>query len=263
MAQLNLIESVKSRRDIQNQVLLRVNLDAICNGVEAQPGDHFGMDEKNIRLAIEKVMELNVKVAGLHIFCGSNNFVKRSSDCVKAIDALYERVCESLGYQLELINLGGGFPVDWQEQDINFADYRSAIAPLQQKAEVIHESGRAIFGSAGYFLTEVISKKSINNSHYLICDGGIAQNFLLSKTEHIIRKYDAPISISKNKHDREKHYKFVGSSCNRDDVIGELKSYDKEILVGDKFLFKNCGAYNAVYTVNKFLALKEYKEYIV
>jgi len=263
LEQLDLIEQVKQKRKFDNDVLLRLNLDAISKGITAKPEDHFGLDETNLRLAIDKVKSLELKVAGLHVFCGSNNFVKKADSCIQAINNVFDRVCESLGYQVELINLGGGLPANWRELNIDFEAYREAIKPLQQKAQVVHEAGRAIFGSAGYFLTEIISKKSINQQHYLVCDGGMAQNFLLAKTEHVIRKLDAPILIHESTGQAKANYKFVGASCNRDDVIGELKDHVGSINIGNLALFKNCGAYNALYTVNKFLALKEFNEYII
>jgi diaminopimelate decarboxylase len=261
--QFNLIAKVQKKRNIENDVLLRLNLDAISKGPDAKPEDHFGMDEANLQQAIKKAASLGIKVSGLHIFCGSNNFLKKSNSCIQAIENVYDQVSKSLGYALEFVNLGGGIPANWQELDIDFAAYRKAILPLKNKTTVVHEAGRAIFGSAGYFLTEVISTKSINQQNYLVCDGGMAQNFLLAKTEHVIRKLDAPIIINEINDDTITNYKLVGASCNRDDVIGELKSFEGTIKIGHRALFKNCGAYNALYTVNKFLALKEFKEYII
>ncbi|MBZ9613161.1 alanine racemase [Rheinheimera maricola] len=262
LAQLDVIAEVKQERDFNNDVLLRLNFDAVVKGAAAYPDDHFGMDLPALRAAIAKVIDIGIKVSGLHIFAGSNNFLKKSQACVAAVEGLYDLVSEMLGYPLAVINLGGGIPANWREKNIDFKSYRDALSGLQQKATVIHESGRAIFGTAGYFLTEVVSTKSINEKNIIVCDGGMAQNFLLAKTEHVIRKYDTPFVFS-DKAGEAKNYIFVGSSCNRDDVIGEAKSCKNNIDIGDKVLFENCGAYNSMYTVSKFLALKEYKEYVI
>lgn len=262
IAQLDIIGDVKQQGTFNNSVLLRLNFDTARNE-DVQPKDHFGMDPKTLLVAAEKAREMGVKVAGLHVFCGSNGFVGKSAACVEAVERLYDRVSEALGYPLEVINLGGGISSDWREKNIDFASYRASLEPLKSKAAVIHESGRAIFGSAGYFVTEVVSVKSVGTKRFVVCDGGMAQNFLLAKTEHMIRKYDRPSLIGGRISPERRDYTFVGASCNRDDVIGEYRDCPKDILPGDRIVFGQCGAYNAMYTVNKFLALKDYSEYVI
>ena len=262
IAQLDIIGEVKQKDAFNNSVLLRLNFDA-AKGENVQPKDHFGMDTKTLLAAAAKCRDMGVKVAGLHVFCGSNGFVGKSAACVEAVDKLYDAVGDTLGYPLEVINLGGGIPSDWREKNIDFASYRAALAPLKRKAAVIHESGRAIFGSAGYFVTEVVSVKTIGAKRFVVCDGGMAQNFLLAKTEHIIRKYDRPTVVGARMADEPGDYTFVGASCNRDDVIGEYKDCPYDLVPGDRIVFSNCGAYNALYTVNKFLALTDYSEYVI
>src|SRR5262249_51325660 len=148
--------------------------------------------------------------------------------CVEVVEKLFDAVGETLGYPLEVINLGGGIPSDWREKNIDFAAYRASLQPLKRKAEIIHEAGRAIFGTAGYFVAEVVSVKSIGAKRFVVCDGGMAQNFLLAKTEHVIRKYDRPSLVSERPSDERRDYTFVGASCNRDDVIGEYKDCPHE-----------------------------------
>lgn len=263
IAQLDVIGEVKQQQAFKNAVLLRLNFDTASKGQDAPPKDHFGMDVPTLFEAAAKARDMGVKVAGLHIFCGSNNFVARAAACVEVVDRLFDQVGETLGYPLEVINLGGGVPSDWRAKNIDFAAYREAIEPLKRKAAVIHESGRAIFGSAGYFVTEVVSVKRIGSRHFVVCDGGMAQNFLLAKTEHVIRRYDRPTVVGAVATGERRDYTFVGASCNRDDVIGEFKDCPFEIVPGTRIVFDQCGAYNALYTVNKFLALKDYAEYII
>lgn len=262
IAQLDVLGEFAAKGAFKCPVLLRINLDAAKGGV-ASSRDHFGMDTPGVFAAAHKALELGIEVAGLHVFCGSNGFVERSSNCIEVVEALFDEVSQVLGYPLTLINLGGGITTDWRERNIDFATYRQRIASLCARATVVHESGRAIFGSAGYFLAEVVSVKHVGDKHYLVCDGGIAQNFLLAHTEHVIRRHAAPTVLIKRFTNQPKDYLLVGSSCNRDDVIGELKNCLHDIQAGDRVMFRNCGAYNALYTMNKFLALPQSCEYIV
>ena len=263
IAQLDILADVKQKQDLKNPVLLRMNFDAATKGDDTVPKDHFGMDVRTLFEAARKARDMGIKVAGLHVFAGSNGFAGKSAGSVDAVEKLYDAVGDVLGYPLEVVNLGGGIPSDWRERNIDFAAYRKMLEKLKGKASVIHEAGRAIYGSAGYFVTEVASVKSIGHKHFVVCDGGMAQNFLLAKTEHVIRKYDRPTVVGAPPTDVRRDYTFVGASCNRDDVIGEIKDSALDIRNGNKIVFNQCGAYNAVYTVNGFLALKHYAEYII
>jgi diaminopimelate decarboxylase len=263
IAQLDILADVKKKQALNNPVLLRINFDTVTKGEGTPPKDHFGMDSRTLCEAAAKARDIGIKVAGLHVFCGSNGFVGKSAGCVDAVEKLHDAVGDVLGYPLEVVNLGGGIPADWREKNIDFAAYRKSLEKLKGKASVIHEAGRAIYGSAGYFVTEVASVKSIGSRHFVVCDGGMAQNFLLAKTEHVIRKYDRPTVVGAPAGDVRRDYTFVGASCNRDDVIGEIKDSTLDIRLGNKIVFNQCGAYNATYTVNNFLALKHYAEYII
>ncbi len=263
IAQLDILAEVKKKQTLHNAALLRINFDAATKGDDTTPKDHFGMDARTLLEAARKARDIGIKVAGLHVFCGSNGFVGKSAGCVEVVDNLHAAVSDVLGYPLEIVDLGGGIPSDWREQNIDFASYRRSLEKLNGKTTVIHEAGRAIYGSAGYFVTEVVSVKSIGKNHFVVCDGGMTQNFLLAKTERVIRKYDRPSVVGAKPSDVRRDYTFVGASCNRDDVIGQIKDTSLEVCPGNKIVFKQCGAYNALYTVSNFLALKGYSEYII
>jgi diaminopimelate decarboxylase len=124
--------------------------------------------------------------------------------------------------------------------------------------------------SIGFFATRVRYTKQVEDLNYVICDGGIAQNFLLAKTENTLRKLNTPTLWTKEPKEptepatRQKAAcQFVGSSCSKDDVIG--KQSDEHILPqpGDVMIFDNCGAYNASYTVSPFLQLPAATTYII
>jgi len=263
IAQLDIFAEVKRKQALNNPVLLRINFDVVLKGDSARIKDHFGMDARTLLEAAAKAKNIGITVAGLHVFCGSNGFIEKSSGCVDIVDRLHSAVIGVLGYPLEVVNLGGGIPTDWREKNIDFASYRKLLEKLKGKFSIIHEAGRAVYGSAGYFVTEVVSVKSIGKEHFVVCDGGIAQNFLLAKTESIIRKYEHPTVVGAGSCNVRRDYTFVGASCSRDDIIGEIRDSSLDIRPGNKIVFNQCGAYNALYTVHNFLALKQHAEYII
>lgn len=250
-------------------VMLRLNTGLLKQYLPEHPGmrkDHFGMDMDNLGIAIDKLNALGIPVEGIHLFKGSYSFNSTAIPTVEAIQALLPIIEERLGYPLKKVNLGGGLSAYWDQEGFDFAEYRARLAPLQERYEVLHESGRAVFAASGYFLTKVVSQKTINGHHYAICDGGLAQSFLLAQTENTFRKVKQPEMWWAQENTREtanSTVEFAGGSCNKDDIIGKLPAGSRMPETGDIAIFSECGAYNATYSPVNFLGLPKAKEYLL
>lgn len=246
-------------------VILRVNAASILgncgNRVQA---DHFGMDVEALLIAIQSLTAAGVSVRGLHIFAGSYSFdlcgVLLCENTINLLGALAEK----LPKPIEFLNLGGGFADDWSADHPGFAEYRRALAKIPAHVTVAHEAGRAIFSRGGIFAAKVLAVKLLNKRRIVICDGGLAHCFMLAQTEKMFKRLRRPRIVPIGDGLRaaiDGPVQFVGNSCNRSDVIGELT---EGILPrpGDLVAFDGCGAYHT-YTPKNFLELKPPKHYIV
>lgn len=226
--------------------------------------DHFGMDHAALVTAISKLNQESIVVEGIHIFRGSNTFSKLAFDTLEHLPKVLGMIESLLGYPLKSINIGGGFEPDVCTHDFNFSAYKDALNTLSGY-QIMHETGRGIFASAGYFITTVVAVKYIHEQAVIVCDGGMAQNFLLAQTEKTIKKYAHPTLCQRTQHTSTltTKAKVVGNSCNREDVIGQLPAGSPLPSVGDALLFSNCGAYNRTYSPIQFLGLPKAQEYIL
>ena len=132
-----------------------------------------------------------VRLKGFHCHIGSQIFdwipFRDASDIMLRFIA---EVKASLGYEAEVMNLGGGFGVRYTEADpvIDIARYirktaehvKSRCAELGlTMPRVLMEPGRSIVGDAGLTLYTVGSVKTIdddNCSNYVSVDGGMSDN---------------------------------------------------------------------------------------
>lgn len=270
LAQLHAIHEHGANRNIE-PVLLRLNLSALKRfkpDIGKFRSDHFGMDWDDACTAVDYIRTHSdkLKLGGLHLFSGSYTFNRAALDVAAAAPQMVAEIEARYGDKLTMLNLGGGFSDNWRNEDFDFSTYRQRLAELPSHLTLLHESGRGIFGSAGAFLTRVSNNKSIEQQHYTICDGGIAQNFLLCQTENQFRKPRAPHIFRPQGETPDAPQVaplFVGSSCNRDDVIGQSAAPIAQPQIGDICIFDRCGAYNATYTVSKFLGLPEPHIYVI
>lgn len=270
MPQLEIISELAAKNRKIEAVILRVNPVVLKQLNDKHPKirpDQFGMDWDTLCQAVDMCKQNNLPLIGIHLFKGSYSFEKTAMDTVDSVKEMVAGLEERFEKPLSFVNLGGGFKEQWQQSTFDFAAYRDKLSELPSHLTLAHESGRGLMANIGYFATKVRYTKQVEQNHYIICDGGIAQNFLLAKTENTLRKLNTP-TIWRNPENAEKGRvkaacQFVGSSCSKDDVIG--KQSDDHVLpqVGDIAIFDNCGAYNASYTVAPFLQLPAASSYII
>ncbi len=261
---LEMIAKLRGARTVE-PITLRLSNKLVADFSPDTPrlrDDQFGMDMLQVEQAIARAAELGIPIEGLHLYAGPHTFSKAALHVVEAMTAIVRQVEQWLGHDLTVLNLGGGLEENWLERGHDFAGYRAAIAPLSARYEVIHEFGRAIFADCGVFVTKVLQSKSVCGQRYAVCDGGMAQAFLLAQTENMMRKYRAPRVDGREPEPLPDGQTTIitGSTCSRDDVIG-VAPYAVE--PGDLLVFDNCGAYTRTYSMNNFLQLGEASNYVL
>ena len=243
------------------RALLRLNAAAIGDGGAE---DHFGMEVAQAAEAALILTDSAIRVSGVHCFGGSNTFARQGMSHAENVRRALDRLQASTVQSFDEVNLGGGFAHDWEEVPARIDAYRRHVEDLFADATVSHEAGRAIFGRAGAFLTRVVAVKTLAGRQVAICDGGMAQNFLLASTEGVLRRHSTPklLSASQVESVDPVDVQYVGSSCNRQDVIGVVKAAETLPCVGDVCVFPDSGAYNSSYTVRDFLMLPAARNYL-
>ena len=248
-------------------VMLRVNSAVLEQfGAPHDRADHFGLQWADFCAAIREARAWDLPLKGFHVFKGSYSFSDQSNAYFSAIKELISVFRAETGAFPAVVNVGGGLGERWRECNIDFEAYRSASSSCPQQVQLVHEAGRAVFGSAGYFLTRARYVKRGANGWVAICDGGISHAFLLCNTEGAFRRYQTPHILPLNGSSRELSddpILLVGPSCSKDDIIAKLPAKTPIPNPGDLFAFDYCGAYHYSYSVSKFLLLSEAREYVI
>ena len=261
------------------QTLLRLNCAELASHLDSRLAnaagrkdlaDHFGMSRHDVLRTAAVLTAANVPIVGLHSFAGSYNFRvddsgADSTDLAFALAAFAPEVARVSGKPVTFLNFGGGFPENVDEQAASFDTYRQRIAGLHDNFKIVHESGRSIFVGAGSFVTQVRSVKILGERCIAVCDGGLSHNFLLAKTEVVLKKYAQPRLVRRQPEAAmgdKLPIQFVGSTCSRADVIGWLHTPTVPPVAGDVVVFDNCGAYNQTYSVSGFLSQQPAGAYI-
>jgi diaminopimelate decarboxylase len=138
----------------------------------------FGVDIDRAQRVFEQYKSLkNLRLAGLHLHIGSPIYdIAPYVEAITKANALIERLTKS-GHQIEWLDMGGGFAVNYKHpaQALPVTEHAKALLPLLQGKpyKLAIEPGRYIVGNAGIMLTQVLYRKQGGEKKFVIIDAGM------------------------------------------------------------------------------------------
>ncbi len=261
-SEADLLDELAAQRGKVQTVLIRIN-----PGVEAHthayvqtatPDSKFGFSTQSgaaeafTRYVLGKK---HLRLAGYHCHIGSQIFEKQSFVLAVQKDlAFMAQIKRTLGFEAEVLNMGGGFGIWYTDEDAKippegYREYlRALIAAVRTVCETYGlklpflnlEPGRSIVGEAGITLYTIGAIKEIPGIRkYLAIDGGMFDNprFALYQSKYTAvlanRADEAPTEI----------VALAGKCCESGDLIGTQFNLPKA-KIGDLVAVLSTGAYN-------------------
>ncbi|WEV39613.1 diaminopimelate decarboxylase [Lactobacillus sp. ESL0681] len=194
--ELTLLEQLLAGTASQINVMLRLAPGITAHTHEyiqtGQVDSKFGFDiaSRQAEQALKQVLaSQHLHLIGYHAHIGSQIMaVNGFSALVKKLVKLSANWQEKYGYQPAVLNLGGGFGIQYTANDHPLppksfihqivTDLKAEIAETNLNLPAIWlEPGRAIVGAAGYSLYTIGARKEIPNLRtYISVDGGMGDN---------------------------------------------------------------------------------------
>ncbi|NDL68194.1 type III PLP-dependent enzyme [Anaerotalea alkaliphila] len=232
----------------------------------------FGCNLDEIRHLISLVREekLDVQIYGLSFHVGSQqrNIMMWDYALLKAKD-IFDWALEEEGIQLEMINMGGGFPSNYVVEADPIGTYAAAIEEsldshfYEKRPRIILEPGRSMVGNAGVLVSEVVlvSKKShFEHYRWVYLDVGKFNGLIETLDECI--KY--PVFTDKEEEEKEEVI-MAGPTCDSMDIMYEdhKVSLPLSLREGDKVYWLTTGAYTSSYCAVEFNGFPPMKTYCI
>ena len=181
-AELDAIAAVAGRMGIKGApVALRLNpdIDAKTHAktTTGKKGNKFGMDiERAGELAQKVLSDSRLALKGIHMHLGSPILTTDpyAAAVVKAVEVVRE--FRAAGHDINWINLGGGFGINYRQQEAKPASaFAEVIVPGVQAAgcRLALEPGRFIVGNAGVLISRVIYTKREGGKLFVIQDAAM------------------------------------------------------------------------------------------
>jgi diaminopimelate decarboxylase len=228
-------------------------------------GSKFGFPLFDAERAVSMAMSMpGLNLVGLH--CHTGSLIYEPQPYVEAIDVMLDfaaQMGEKHGFELEELDIGGGFPVRYtvNSSPVRIADFAEAIVSelygrcrtLGMSAPALTiEPGRAIVARAGIALYRTGMKKDISGlKRYVSIDGGMADNIRPALYD---AEYEALVANKAAAEDTDM-VTIAGKFCESGDIlIKEIKL--PPVSSGDIIAVPVCGAYCIPMSSNYNASLK-------
>ncbi len=224
-----------------------VRLSVPNEGSEWPLSKKFGieLDDAATLLSYAKNKGLNPVGITFHVGSQCTNIYNWNTALDKA-NALW-KIAERNGIRLNLLNIGGGYPIKYTKNVVNVETIEKNVNTLiyekfPMDTEIFIEPGRAVVGDAGIFVTSVIGKARRADENWLYIDVGVF-NGLMESVGGI--KYSYLVEGSRQTKYKKK-WTIAGPSCDSFDVIDKDVALPEPV-VGNMILILSSGAYTISY----------------
>jgi ornithine decarboxylase len=184
------------------------------------------------------------------------------------VKVIFERLKDEDGINLQMINMGGGFPANYITKTNTLETYAEEIIRFlqedfsEQMPEIILEPGRSLISNAGILVSEVvlISRKSSKAmERWVFTDVG--------KFSGLIETMDEAIKfpIWTEKKGEMEEVVIAGPTCDSADIMYENYKYGLplNLAIGDRLYWLSTGAYTTSYSAIEFNGFPPLKSYYV
>jgi ornithine decarboxylase len=249
----------------------RVFCRILCDGSGAEwpLSRKFGCAPEMAGRVLEHAHRLGLVAYGVSFHVGSQQPNPRMWDgALKSAADIFRDLAER-GINLQMVNLGGGFPTKYLKNVPAVKTYGNAIFRALSKhfgnriPETIIEPGRGMVGAAGVIEAEVvlISKKADNDAvRWVYLDIG-KFNGLAETTDEMIRY---PIRTESDGAATSPCV-IAGPSCDSVDVLYEKEPYCLPVCleIGAKVLIEGTGAYTTTYSSVGFNGFPPLESFVI
>ncbi len=180
-AELDAIAAVAGSMNVVAPVALRLNPDVDAKThaktTTGKKGNKFGMDIERAGMLAKKVLaDKRLALKGIHMHLGSP--ILTIEPYAEAVEKATQVIREyrAQGHDINWINLGGGFGINYRQQEAKPASaFAAVIVPAVQSVNcrLALEPGRFIVGNAGILLSEVIYTKREGGKLFVIQDAAM------------------------------------------------------------------------------------------
>jgi ornithine decarboxylase len=241
------VDELKKLKEHCNTAGLVLRVKVPDTGSQVEMSTKFGAEPGDARQLIQQAFDMGLKVEGISFHVGSQCTNFDNYTAALAITAEIFNDARNKGYGLNLVDIGGGFPVPYDPQVPEFAKLGSLLSSEFKRLfpadiEIVAEPGRFIAATAAILVSEIIGKARRDGKVFYHINDGVYHTFSGVVYDHWIPNFSA------FKEGATEICAVVGPTCDSFDKISLSIELPGNLEVGDFLLTENIGAYSTAST---------------
>ena len=212
-------------------------------GSQVEMSSKFGVEPGEAQHLIRDAFDAGLVVEGLSFHVGSQctNFDNYTAALSITADIFHD--ARKKGYHLNIVDIGGGFPVPYDTQVPEFSKLAAIINAECRRLfpadiEIIAEPGRFIVATAATLVTEIIGKSRRDGKIFYYINDGVYHTFSGVVYDHWMPNFQ---SVKRGK---KEVCAVVGPTCDSFDKISLSEQLPGNLEIGDYLYTENIGAYS-------------------
>ena len=237
------IDEVKKIKAHCNTAGLVLRLKVPDTGSQVEMSSKFGCEPGDAMGLIDAAFEAGLKVEGLSFHVGSQCTNFDNYTAALAITSELFHAARAKGYPLNLIDIGGGFPVPYDDQVPHFEKLAKLLNEefarlFPDDIEILAEPGRFMVATAATLVSEVIGKARRDGKVFYHINDGVYHTFSGVVYDHWVPNFTA------FKRGAMEVCAVVGPTCDSFDKITLSANLPGNLEIGDYLITTNIGAYS-------------------
>ncbi|MEX0649750.1 MAG: type III PLP-dependent enzyme [Candidatus Andersenbacteria bacterium] len=213
--------------------------------------EKFGTDKENVISLLQRAKDLGLHPYGVSFHVGSQASNPMAwANALENLGPILEHL-KKTGIEIEIINLGGGYPCAYASTDQKVSLKEIAENTLKQykklpyHPKLILEPGRGMVATTAVLVTSVIARVERSANTWLFLDAGVYDALYEAMAYQGSTRYRVT-SMRPSYDSGESLFALAGPTGDSADVITREASLPQDIAVGDKLIFHDVGAYSLV-----------------
>jgi ornithine decarboxylase len=237
------VAELKKIKDYCDTAGLVVRLKVPDTGSQVEMSSKFGAELADAEKLIQQAFDMGLKVEGISFHVGSQctNFDNYTSALAFTSEIFHN--ARKKGFNLNLVDIGGGFPVPYDPQVPEFKQLAVLLNSefkrlFPDDIEILAEPGRFIVATAAVLISEIIGKARRDGKIFYHINDGVYHTFSGVVYDHWIPNFTA------FKEGEKEVCAVVGPTCDSFDKITLSAELPGNLEVGDFLYTENIGAYS-------------------
>ena len=229
---------------INRRAKLMLRLDVPNHGSEWPLSGKFGANLAEVDSLCKLALKKNANLRGITFHVGSQ--CRNTGNWGEAIE--YSRIViqemKQYGFDVELLNIGGGYPVEMTTpvpsiEKIGLA-IKESLSSIPSKVSILAEPGRFLVANAGCLICQVIGLSRRDGARWAYLDVGMFGGLFEHSQglSYVICSQDSKDLVP---------WKLAGPTCDAVDVMPSEQLLPSALTEGDLVFILNAGAYTSVY----------------